>query len=69
MAQVGITQAAEALGVSVKTLTRWVKDKKVRPTSYTVGGHSRFDVEELKRSVEAIRKVWPGFIENEKEKS
>ena len=39
-------QAAELLGVTVKTLHRWEADGKIKSTR-TVGGHRRYDIADL----------------------
>lgn len=45
---VGIQDAAHYLGVSTRTIDRYVADGKLSP-SYTQGGHRRFKVAQLKR--------------------
>lgn len=39
-------EAAELLGVSVRTLYRWEKSGKIKPIR-TPGGHRRYDVADL----------------------
>lgn len=51
---VSTTQAAKVLGVSQSTLSRWAKAGHIKPTQKTVGGHMRWDVEDLRRQVEKI---------------
>ncbi len=36
-----IGQAALAIGVSVSTLRRWEREKRISPTHKTAGGHRR----------------------------
>ncbi|AIJ20883.1 helix-turn-helix domain-containing protein [Amycolatopsis methanolica] len=43
--------AAKAIGVDRRTLQRWVAEGRVNPTLTTVGGHHRWDVEDLKRQL------------------
>jgi excisionase family DNA binding protein len=42
------SEAAKALRISPRSLTRWVAQGKIRPTLKTPGGQSRFDLEELR---------------------
>lgn len=46
-------EAADALRVSRPTLRRWVKDYGFKPAMVTAGGHYRWDLEDLRRQVEA----------------
>ena len=39
---VGIGQAAAHYGVSVVTMRRWEREKRLTPTSRTLGGHRRY---------------------------
>ena len=39
---VGIGQAAAHYGVSVVTMRRWEREKRLSPTSRTLGGHRRY---------------------------
>lgn len=48
-------QAARELGVSASTLLRWVRDGQVKPDLTTAGGHHRFDVENVRRQLRALR--------------
>lgn len=48
--------AARALGIGRATLARWWSDGKVEPAFITAGGHARWDVDDLKRQIEAWRK-------------
>jgi len=42
-----IGQAALAIGVSVSTLRRWEREKRISPTHKTAGGHRRYLLREL----------------------
>lgn len=44
-------QAADALGVSAVSLTRWAHDGKITPALRTPGGHFRWDVDDLRRQL------------------
>lgn len=44
-------EAAEAIGVSAGTLLRWVREGRVTPTETTLGGHFRWDVDDLRRQL------------------
>lgn len=46
MSSLSPLQAAELLGVTVKTLHRWEADGKIKSTR-TVGGHRRYDIADL----------------------
>ncbi len=48
-------QAAELLGVSVRTLRRWDKEGKLR-VKYTPAGHRRFSEAEIERLRVFVRK-------------
>jgi excisionase family DNA binding protein len=41
-------QAAKAIGVSARSLSRWVTEGLIEPTLVTPGGQFRFDLDELK---------------------
>jgi DNA-binding transcriptional MerR regulator len=47
--------AADALGVSVRTMERWVQRDLIRPDLRTPGGHYRWDVARLRAELAA----WP----------
>jgi excisionase family DNA binding protein len=47
--QLAPVAAARRLGVSVRTLDRYVADGRLTPTGRTAGGHRRFDVEAVDR--------------------
>ncbi len=46
MTKITITEAAELLGVSTRTLLRWEESGKIKPER-TPGGHRRYDKEKL----------------------
>jgi len=46
MSSLSPQEAAELLGVTVKTLHRWKADGKIKSTR-TVGGHRRYDIADL----------------------
>jgi excisionase family DNA binding protein len=45
---IGSGEAAKALGVSTRTLARWVQEERISPALVTAGGHYRFDLDELR---------------------
>lgn len=47
-------EAARTLGVDPSTLSRWASSGRVVPASKTIGGHLRWDVDELRRQVAEI---------------
>jgi predicted site-specific integrase-resolvase len=47
--------AAKALGISRGTLVRWWQAGDVTPALVTVGGQARWDVEDLRRQLKALR--------------
>ena len=44
-------EAAEEIGVSTATLLRWVKERRITPTEQTLGGHYRWDLDDLRRQI------------------
>lgn len=46
--------AAAALSVDRATLFRWAQDGRVKPAETTLGGHMRWDVEELREQVRRL---------------
>jgi excisionase family DNA binding protein len=44
-------EAADEVSVSTATLLRWVKDGKITPTDATLGGHYRWDLDDLRRQL------------------
>jgi DNA-binding transcriptional MerR regulator len=49
------TQAAKAIGVGRSTLHRWWGEGTVTPTLVTAGGHARWDIEDLRAQLRALR--------------
>jgi len=47
-------EAARAIGVGRRTLSRWAADGLVEPDSYTAGGHMRWDVERLRAELRRL---------------
>ena len=47
--------AAKAIGVGRSTLARWMAEGLVKPSLVTPGGHARWDVDDLKRQLDALR--------------
>jgi predicted DNA-binding transcriptional regulator AlpA len=45
--------AARAVGISIATMFRWMSAGKIRPDSTTVGGHHRWDVDQLRAQIAA----------------
>lgn len=45
------SEAARALNVDRTTLARWVRDYGLKPTDTTLGGHYRWDLDDLKRQL------------------
>jgi hypothetical protein len=43
--------AADAIGVSRATLSRWNREHKVTPASTTAGGHLRWNIDDLRRQL------------------
>jgi DNA-binding transcriptional MerR regulator len=44
-------EAARAVGVSPRTLQRWVREGLVKPTQLTAGGHHRWAVDDLREQI------------------
>lgn len=47
--------AAKAIGVGRSTLARWMAEGLVKPALVTPGGHARWDVDDLKRQLDALQ--------------
>jgi hypothetical protein len=45
--------AAKALGVDPATLYRWWQQGSVEPATVTLGGHARWDLDELRAQLKA----------------
>ena len=52
---VGTGEAARALGVDRTTLQRWNHAGLVTPAGETLGGHVRWNLDDLRRQVDAIK--------------
>lgn len=50
------SQAAARLGVSRRTLAQWWADGAVRPANVTLGGHARWDVDDLREQIDEWRR-------------
>jgi predicted site-specific integrase-resolvase len=48
--------AADALGIDRSTLIRWWQAGHVQPASITLGGHARWDVDDLRRQIDDWRR-------------
>lgn len=48
--------AARAIGVGRSTLARWMAEGLVKPALVTPGGHARWDVDDLRRQLDELRK-------------
>ncbi|RTL66808.1 MAG: helix-turn-helix domain-containing protein [Pseudonocardiaceae bacterium] len=51
---VSTTTAAKALGVHQTTLSRWAAAGHVKPAQKTIGGHMRWNLDDLRAQVERI---------------
>lgn len=47
--------AAAELSVDRATLFRWARDGKVTPTETTVGGHMRWDLDDLRDQIRRLQ--------------
>jgi excisionase family DNA binding protein len=50
-------EAAKALSIDRSTLSRWIREEKVRPTDVTVGGHARWDLDDLREQIRELRRT------------
>jgi hypothetical protein len=48
--------AAKAIGVGHSTLARWWQEGIVTPALVTPGGHARWDVDDLREQLRALRR-------------
>lgn len=53
-ALVSTGEAARALGVEPRTVQRWAAAGLITPARRTIGGHLRWDLEELRRQVDEL---------------
>lgn len=51
---VGTGAAAQRLGVSRTTLTRWVAAGAITPAARTLGGHMRWDLDKLRAELQQL---------------
>lgn len=47
--------AARVLGIDRSTLTRWADAGVVTPKSRTLGGHMRWNIDDLRRQIAAVQ--------------
>ncbi|MDN5915131.1 MAG: helix-turn-helix domain-containing protein [Pseudonocardia sp.] len=47
------TAAARELGVNQTTLSRWARSGVVQPAQRTIGGHMRWDLDQLRADLQA----------------
>lgn len=47
-------EAAREIGIAGKTLSKYVRDGKIKPTFRLPSGHLRWDIEHLKTQVRAL---------------
>lgn len=50
-------QAARELGVSGGTLARWVRQGRIHPTNTTLGGHHRWDLDDLREQIRQLQQA------------
>jgi hypothetical protein len=50
-------QCARELRVHPTTIQRWIRERGIRPTLVTSGGHSRWDLEDLKRQLRELHEL------------
>lgn len=48
--------AAKSIGVGHSTLARWWQEGTVTPTLVTPGGHARWDIDDLREQLRALRR-------------
>jgi predicted site-specific integrase-resolvase len=53
------SQAADSIGISRKTLARYVADGKIRPTLRLPSGHMRWDPDDLRAQLRALDPTRP----------
>ncbi|WP_433556208.1 helix-turn-helix domain-containing protein [Pseudonocardia xinjiangensis] len=49
-------QAADALGLAERSLSRWAREGRLTPTIETPGGQFRWDLEDLRTQLRALRR-------------
>jgi DNA-binding transcriptional MerR regulator len=53
-------EAAREIGVARRTLAAWAAEGTVRAALYTVGGHARWDLDDLRRQLVELRQRTDG---------
>lgn len=48
-------QLADELGISTRTVTRYVREGYLVPTETTLGGHHRWDLADVRRQIRELR--------------
>ncbi|GAA4837612.1 MerR family DNA-binding transcriptional regulator [Saccharopolyspora rosea] len=48
-------ELARELGISPRTVARYVRDGLLKPTETTLGGHYRWDVEQVREQIRELR--------------
>ncbi len=48
-------QLAEELGISTRTVSRYVREGLLTPTETTLGGHHRWDIDEVREQIRQLR--------------
>lgn len=49
---VSSSELARELGVSLRSVQRWIKDGKITPEFTTPGGHHRFDPDKVREQLQ-----------------
>ena len=49
-------ELAKELGVSLRTVQRWVADGAIEPEFRTAGGHGRYDPESVREQLERLQR-------------
>jgi hypothetical protein len=50
------SDAAKALGISARSIARWAAEGRIAPDLVTPGGHMRWNIENLRRQLQELRK-------------
>jgi 8-oxo-dGTP pyrophosphatase MutT (NUDIX family) len=53
-------EAGQALGVDSSTLIRWARDGRITPASKTLGGHLRWDLDDLRQQIQVAQAAQEG---------
>lgn len=48
-------ELAEELGISPRTVARYVRSGLLRPTETTLGGHYRWDLDDVREQIKQLR--------------